>query len=234
VSTSAKPILVNVTLVPPDSPLRIRGDIDARQAAQLDAIAFSANVVDLLYGRLAAFLLSVGITRAITAEEVLADAWAIVDWVHRLDGLVRNLRGVPRKSVVVRDFLNATSLVETQRHRIQHLEGTIPAIEATGRSAFGHLCWTLDGGATDDGGRVQIIVCALPSMRGNGEASWRLPQLLPPRGPIDYISLFSADGEAEIGLTGQSEALVRFIGCLEAGVASAGDPRANGILAIPI
>jgi hypothetical protein len=140
-----------MALVPPDSPLRIRVDIDARQATQLDSIAFSANVVDFLYGRLAKFLLSVGMTRPITAEGVLADAWAIVDWVHRLDGLVRHLRGVRKGSVVVEDFLNATSLVETQRHRIQHLEGTIPAIEATGRSAFGHLCWTLDGGPTDDG-----------------------------------------------------------------------------------
>jgi hypothetical protein len=148
-----------MALVPPDSPLRIRADIDARQATQLDSIAFSANVVDFLYGRLAKFLLSVGMTRPITAEEVLADAWAIVDWVHRLDGLVRHLRGVRTGSVVVEDFLNATSLVETQRHRIQHLEGTIPAIEATGRSAFGHLCWTLDGGPTDDGGRRQIIAC---------------------------------------------------------------------------
>lgn len=223
-----------VALVRPDSPLRTRSDIDARQAAQLDAIAFSANVIDFLYRRLAAFLLSVGTTRPITAEEVLADAWAIIDWVHRLDGLVRNLRGLPKGSVVVQDLLNATSLVETQRHRLQHLEGTIPAIEATGRSAFGHLCWTLDGGPTDDSGREQIIACTIPFSRGQGEMSWRLPHVLPPRGPIDYISLFSADGEAEIGLTGQAEALVRFIACLEAAVASAGDPRPNGILAIPI
>jgi hypothetical protein len=223
-----------VPLVPPDSLLRIRADIDARQAAQLDALAFSANVVDFLYRRLAAFLLSAGVTRPIVAEEVLADAWAIVDWVHRLDGLVRHLRGVPKGSVVVQEYLNATSLVETQRHRIQHLEGTIPAIEASGRSAFGHLCWTLDGGPTDDGGREQIIVCALSSMRGKGEEAWRLPELLPPRGPIDHISLFSADGEAELGLTGQVEALTRFIGFLEAAVASAVDPGANGILVIPI
>jgi hypothetical protein len=191
-------------------------------------------VVDLQYRRLATMLLSVGLTRPLAAEEVLPDAWGIIDWVHRLDWLVNNLRGLPKHSAAVVDYLNASSLVENHRNSIQHLKGTIPAIEASGRSPWGHLCWTLDLGKTEDGGDKSVVVCAVSSQRGGVDQSYRLPELLPPRGPIDYISLFSADGEAEIGLTGQALSLVRFIERLQEAVAAAGPPGPKGILQIPI
>lgn len=46
-------------------------------------------------------------------------------------------------------------------------------------------------------------------------------EVLDPRTPIDNVSLYSADGEAEIGLTGQHEALVRFIRTLETATGAA-------------
>ena len=45
-------------LVGQDSPLLDHGEIDAVQASQLDAIAFAANSIDIVYRRLADTLLT--------------------------------------------------------------------------------------------------------------------------------------------------------------------------------
>ncbi len=182
--------------------------------------------VDLLYRRLTAGLL-LDPRREGGAEEALADAWGIIDWAHRLDGLVSACRGLSKKSEGVIDYLHASSLVENHRHAIQHLESTIPAVEASGRSPWGHIGWIVDLGDTF------AVVCTVPGLGGGVDQTYRMPEVRPPRGPIDYVSLYSADGEVEIGLTGQHEALVRFIRRLEPAVASA-KSGANGILRIAL
>jgi hypothetical protein len=75
-----------MTLVRPTSPLRVQPRIDPRQAESNDAIAFEANVVDVVYSRLGAALRQ----QPMSVEAIFADAWAIIDWVHRLDRLVRS------------------------------------------------------------------------------------------------------------------------------------------------
>jgi len=168
-----------MVLAEPSSPLRRQPQIDDRQAASLDAIAFAANVVDVVYGRLSSTLLD----HPTPVEAVFADAWSIIDWIYRLDGLVRNCRGLSSKSEPVLNFLNGSSLVESHRHTIQHAEG-------------------------------------------------RYPDARDPRYPVDWISLYPADGEAEISLTGQHEALVRFIRRLETAVAASGPGIEGQILRI--
>ena len=61
-------------LIVTDSPIRVRANLDRCQAAQLDAIAVAANVIDLTYVRLAETLADLPPDGSI--EIVLADAWA--------------------------------------------------------------------------------------------------------------------------------------------------------------
>jgi hypothetical protein len=70
------------------------------------------------------------------------------------------------------------------------------------------------------------------SLIGATDTVFRIGQPLPPRTKIDNVSLYSADGEAEISLTGQHESMVRFIGALEVAVAGSGLPGTDGILRI--
>ena len=215
-------------LVAPVSVLRVAAGIDSRQAASLDAIAFSANVIDYQYRRLSQKLILQG---GNPAEDAFADAWGMIDWIHRIDRLVSDCRGLPKRAESVRDFRNSSSLVENLRHQVQHPEGTIPTVEKSGRSPWGHLSWVVPN---QDGSMTQGI--AIPSLRGQGDPAEFVATYPPsaPRGPIDYISLFSANGEYEISLTGQHQALVRFVGRLEEGVMKAlAAPRA-GIARIPM
>jgi len=216
-----------MALVRPTSPLRVQPAIDDREAASLDAIAFAANVVDVVYGRLTNALAA----RPVQVEAVFADAWSMIDWIHRLDGLVRSCRGLSKKAEAVIDFLNGSSLVESHRHAIQHPEGTLPATAQSGRSPWGHLCWTIAG--PEGVGVGYTMVIATPSIRKLDQAHpYRYPDARDPRSPVDWVSLYPADGEAEISLTGQHEALVRFVVRLEAAVAASDPPPAGGILKI--
>lgn len=217
-------------LVGQDSPLRARDDLDRRQAAHLDAIAVIANVVNLLYLRLTDSLLRYQPSDSV--EILLPDAWGMIDWVHRMDGLVRGCRGLSAALPFVVDYLNSSSLVENHRHAVQHLEGTIPHVEQSGRAPWGHLAWTIDLGMDPDGHRRFTRAGAFPSLMGGVDQEFNMGHALPPRTVLDHVSLFSADGEAEIGLTGQHESLVRFVGALQRAVESSGTPGPRGILKI--
>jgi hypothetical protein len=61
---------------------------------------------------------------------------------------------------------------------------------------------------------------------------WKVQPNVPPRTRIDHVNLYTADGEAHIGLTGQHEALVRFIPKLEQAVRDAGSPGNDRILRV--
>jgi hypothetical protein len=221
---------LDVPLIRADSPLRLRVDLDQRQAAQLEAIAVVANVIDLLYRRLVDTIRDFKPERGI--EVLIPDAWGIIDWVHRLDGLVDRCRGLsPRLSFVV-DYRNASRLVENHRHAVQHLEGTLPSLEESGRAPWGHLSWTVLQGIDGQGGEHFAKVVAIPSQLRPEAQSYRMGEVLFPRNPIDNISLYSADGEAEISLTGQHESMVRFLGKLEGALARMVPESDGGILRI--
>lgn len=217
-------------LIRPESLLRVRADLDRRQATQLDAIAVAAIVVDLLYRRLVASIERFGASDGI--ELLLPDAWGMIDWVHRLDGLVERCRGLSPRSQFVIDYRNASRLVENHRHSVQHLEGTLPALERSGRAPWGHMTWTVDRGTVREGHRQFEQRLAASSLIRAVDQEFRMGQVIRPRTRIDNVSLYSADGEAEIGLTGQHEALVRFVRALEAALAASGPPGDDGILRI--
>jgi hypothetical protein len=220
-------MLVEAMLVKLDSPIRVRYDIDRIQASQLDAIAFSANAIDHQYRRLAWRLGRAGETAL--AEEYLPDAWTIVDWVYRMHELVDRLRGVERRSPGSEEYRSTSSLVEMHRHAIQHLKGTIPELEP-GRAPWGHLCWSRRLPRTPEGERQwQGRILSGPVFGPEVELEFHMPPPRPPRRAVDHVSLYASDGKTEIGLTGQHEALVRFIPKLEAAAAS-GRRRPDGIL----
>jgi hypothetical protein len=187
-------------LLGPLSYARSIAGIDKTQAVSLEAIGFAVDAVDVVYRRLTTYLRN----RLPPPTIVFADAWAMIDWMHRLHGLVESCRGLTPRDEAVQEILDSSSLVETLRHIYQHPERELRLTAETRRSVWGHVAWQrmFDGG--------HEVVQLTPFGRWEGE--FRLPAGAeePPRAPVDRVSLFSPDGEAEIGLTGQWEAAVRF------------------------
>jgi hypothetical protein len=210
-------------LLGPLSAVRTMGGIDPQQAVSLEAIGFGLDVVDMVYRRLAALLRS----SLPPLPLAFADAWVIVDWMHRLDGLVEGCRGLSSRDEAVDDFRNASRLVENLRHIYQHPREELRSTAATRRSLWGHLAWQLEG---KDG---QEVIQITPFSRWEG-GDFRLPAgaELPPRSPVDRVSLFSPDGEVEIGITGQWEVVVRFAYRLDAAVQASERPADGDIMKI--
>lgn len=196
--------------------------IDRTQAASLEAIGFAIDAVDAVYRRLTTYLRE-GLPPPTIA---FADAWAIIDWMHRLHGLVDDCRGLTPRDEAVQEFLDSSSLVETLRHIYQHPGTELRLTAGTRRSIWGHLAWQ----RAADGGHEVIQITPF----GRWEGEFRLPAGVekPPRAPVDRVSLFSPDGEAEIGLTGQWEAAVQFGLRLEGGLQASERPTEGEIMKV--
>lgn len=118
--------------------------IDGTQAVSLEAIGFAIDAGDVVYLRLTTYLRD----RLPPPTIVFADAWAMIDWMHRLDRLVKGCRGPTPRDEAVQVFLHSSSLVETLRHIYQHPESELRLTADTRRSIWGHLAWQRksDGG----------------------------------------------------------------------------------------
>jgi hypothetical protein len=206
-------------LLGPLSAVRNGGAIDSKQAAQFEAIGFGLDTVHAVYCRLASALRD---DRS-DLELVFADAWAIIDWMNRLDRLVAGCRGLRKKEADVIGFRNTSSLVENLRHLFQHPEQELGSMAISGRSLWGHLAWQRLAG----GGHEVMVVTPFGRFAGD---DYRLPSDhdQPPRAFVDRISLFSPDGAIEIGLTGQHESVVRFAAQLDAAIHVASERSAPG------
>jgi hypothetical protein len=217
---------MSAELLGPLSSVRSQTDIDPVQARQLEAIGFGLDTVDAIYRRLVDNL-AAGPRDLLLA---FADAWAIIDWVHRLDGLVRGCRGMPGAADGVTEFLNASCLVENLRHLFQHPENELRAAPGSRRSLWGHLGWQHSTGIG-----IWEVVQITPFGRFS-EPDIRQPADFdqPPRAQIDRVSLFSPDEAVEIGLTGQHAAVTRFARRLDAAVQVARHPETGGILKLTV
>ena len=195
-------LAVTDELLGPLSSVRQVTGLDPRQAAFLEAIGFGLDTVDLVYRRLAATLRTDGWSIPL----IFADAWAIIDWMDRLDGLVVGCPGMQKRDGPVRDFRNTSSLVAVMRDIFQHPRGEISGLIEDRGSLWGRLTWqrpTTSGHEVFEQHPFSRYEHPGDTRLGAGAAEQ-------PRAPVDRVTLFSPDGEVEIGITGQWEAAVRF------------------------
>ena len=118
--------------------------MDRRQALSLRGITFSIDMIDVAYSRLVETLekLSEPEYKDLygSSVEALLDAWAIVDHVHRLRGLLQQMPGVKR-SPEFRLFLERTATFETFRNTIQHLREEIRDMAVNQQAVWGAVSW---------------------------------------------------------------------------------------------
>ena len=97
------------------------------QASYLDAIRLSVQFIDLAHERLRNELtqLTLASDRSLQlGPNALMDAWAVIDAVHRLRALVRQLPRYKKRAPIKKLFMDRTQSVEQLRNSFQHLVQT--------------------------------------------------------------------------------------------------------------
>ena len=72
------------------------------------------------------------------------DAWTIIDAVHRLRALLRQIPGVsrsPKNSPKLRIFMDRTEIVEELRKHVQHLDQEVHSMAARSEPILGVVRW---------------------------------------------------------------------------------------------
>jgi hypothetical protein len=124
------------------------GSLSRRDIFVLDALRVSLLNEKLAYARLLRSLaviarLPLGArptnARACTS---LATAWQLVDEVHRIRGLVRQVYGLPHRTPAVQIFLRETAGVEQFRNFFQHLNSSIGSLSGKSFPIIGVLSWS--------------------------------------------------------------------------------------------
>lgn len=132
-------------LIPEDSPLRNPPkELSRKQILILDGIRFAAEIADVAYQRLAKNLLSIAPSSLNLAESqiamAMADAWTIVDSVHRFHDLIENMPGLKNGTWCKLLYSRTKDFIDL-RDCVQHQLGEIDNLITNAGQIWGYLSW---------------------------------------------------------------------------------------------
>ncbi len=137
---------------------RLPKNLDRRQTLFLDGIRFSVEIAETAYIRLCRTLLTLANSiiqkkkvriDALTVRAI-SDAWAIIDSVHRLCGLLRQMRGVKQNTPNINLLYRQAEKVEVLRNTVQHLNNEIDNLINKQLPVWGTLSWVARPNPTND------------------------------------------------------------------------------------
>jgi hypothetical protein len=139
-------------IVGPESELRrIPAALDPKQAFFIEGIRVSIEMIDFAHTRLQATLAEMDaaiVSGQAAGREAntppLLDAWSIIDSLHRLADLARNLPSVEDRMRIpaFRSLLQNSDSVNRLRNTVQHLPGSIRNLPVAPEwSVWGALSW---------------------------------------------------------------------------------------------
>jgi hypothetical protein len=121
-------------------------------------------------------------------NQILLDAWSLVDTLNRLRILVSHTPGLKKNSLVVL-FQKSTENIEILRNFIQHINREIPEVEDTGWPIWGSLTWIYVSPEMQAKKELKVMVI----IPGHLAKSKGLPAVNPVglsiEPPVDHISL---------------------------------------------
>lgn len=135
--------------------------LDPLQASFLDAIRLSVQFIDVAYHRIedALIRLTLETDRTLGLGPIaLMDAWAFVDAVHRLRGLVSGMPRYKNRATSKRLFLMRTVGVEALRNSFQHLVNDLPSLTQSDLPVLGALTWVRPISATEKTLSIETFV----------------------------------------------------------------------------
>jgi hypothetical protein len=127
----------------------------------------------------------------------MVDAWVIVDNVHRLAGLLRQLPGGPKRSrnPVFRRFGKNCEVIHRLRNAVQHLNHEMDQILAGSWPAWGGLSWITQAG--DAGWHVYSFVPGSLRKGQKCRATAPLPQSV--EIPVGRVTLIFGEIFVDLG-----------------------------------
>ena len=136
-------------IISKESPLRrIPSALNMRQTLFLDAIRYSVEMSFIAYSRLKETLLSLTLESTekaskphIPSENIMLDAWAIIDSIHRLRILLEQFPYMKQKSSGLVLFYKQTEKIKTLRNNIQHINRDIDSLVENKIPVLGSLSW---------------------------------------------------------------------------------------------
>ena len=138
-------------IISKESPFRrLPTDLPRRQILYFDGLRLSAEMAGLSFDRLRNLLVDITERknppddRAIRA---LADAYSVIDSVHRFRELLQATPGI-KHNVAFELFARKTDQVKTLRHVVQHINREVDQIVKEGWAALGTLTWAGPSAAT--------------------------------------------------------------------------------------
>jgi hypothetical protein len=201
-----------------DSPLRRPpNNLNPKQAQFLDGVRLCVEMTDLAYQalveQLRAFTPDPGNTasRMLFTAPAFMFAWSIIDSVHRLRGLVDHFPGIEKRQQIpeIRGFLDKAASVESLRHAVQHMEGTIRQEATQGHAVWGYLSWAVN--KKDD----TVLTCLLTAgaLMPNAEYKTIPNSGVAPTGEIENVKLNL--GDAGVQLSELLDAVSKLVGFME-------------------
>ncbi len=170
--------------------LSLPSDIQPQQCLYFHGIRICLEMTWLGYQRLLGSLWAATQNPSERLYRILgfADAWSIVDSVHRLRGLLDQLPGVKKKrSLGFRRFREETAAVEDFRHFIQHLRNEVPDLAAGQLAVMGTLSWCVLRDPA--GGELSVCSCTPGPRFRESRVALQNPIGRPFGGPVDYVAL---------------------------------------------
>ena len=191
-------------LVGEDSPLwQLPVNLNPKRRLFLDGIRYSIEMADLAHSRLRETLLVLTEEHAINQQGLQADrrfvvsavldAWAIVDSVHRLRGLLLKTPRFKQKSPNMRLFRDRTAKVEDLRNSVQHLNEEVDKLLPQKLPVWGVLSWFV---VPDPNSQIGYACALRTGTEFEGYTSdLKIPQDETVSLPIDRITL-TAHGQS--------------------------------------
>lgn len=195
---------------------RLPQNLDRKQMLFLDGIRYSVEMAETAYERLRKTLLTLTNRylekkrlriESLTAQAIL-DAWVIIDSVHRLRGLLRQMPRVKQKTPNLVTFYKQTEKVEKLRNLVQHLNHEIDDLVRENLPVWGTLNWVAIPDSVDN----TYYSCSLTP----GSQFGRVNPFINPIGkdlqpPIDLIELYAIEPVNLSQLMDKVEAIISSI-----------------------
>lgn len=186
-------------MVPLDSPLRRLPPFNAKDLLLLDGIRHAAEIIGLCDSRLRATLAELSMEDDVVPEgwamlqaSALADAWTIVDSVHRFSGLFRLIPAkTPDATASMEEYKLITQPISKLRNVTDHLPGRLEYLLSRRMPTMGRLSWFTAHSATQ--GIVSVIV---PGSLSTTSASLLNPAGNTFRAPVGLITLEAGEHKA--------------------------------------
>ena len=195
---------------------RLPKNLDRRQMLFLDGIRFSVEIAETAYGRLCKTLLTLAnsviqkkkVRIGVLTVRATSDAWAIIDSVYRLCGLLRQMRGVKQNTPSLNLLYREAEKVEALRNTVQHLNNEISNLISKELPVWGTLSWVAIPNPTND----LWYTCSLAP--GTVFAR-QIPIINPvgkePKPPIDMIELNAIESVNLSKLIEKVDAVISYI-----------------------